>query len=103
MGQLAEIAVLPALGKASWSGAQLLQYEVALEAVRQAIGHYAQRIAEAEAAGESACDEIAMLRAEQAAWAARAQDLDPLDTGAVKQLRTDADDLLSEDEDGAGE
>jgi hypothetical protein len=97
--------VLPALGKAKWTPAQIFGYEIALEGVRQATGFYAQRIAEAEAADEPDQDAIAALRAEQAAWAARGDQLDPLDTRAVNRIREDADNLLGvadEDEEEPG-
>ncbi|MEV0789790.1 hypothetical protein [Kribbella sp. NPDC050459] len=98
MGNLADLTVLPALGKARWTTAQIFGYEIALEAVRQAIGACARRIAEAEAADEPDQDLIAALRAEQAAWAARGEQLDPLDTRAVSRVRVDADNLLSVDD-----
>jgi hypothetical protein len=98
VGNLADLTVLPALGKARWTTAQIFGYEIALEAVRQAIGACARRIAEAEAADEPDQDLIAALRAEQAAWAARGEQLDPLDTRAVSRVRVDADNLLSVDD-----
>lgn len=98
MGNFADLTVLPALGKAKWTTAQIFAYEIALEAVRQAIGSCAQRIAEAEAADEPDQELIAALRAEQAAWAARGEQLDPLDSRAVSRVRADADNLLSVDD-----
>jgi hypothetical protein len=71
----------------------VLGYEIALEGVRQAIGFYAQRIAEAEAAGDPAV--IDELREQQARWAARGRDLTPLDARAIARVRDDADNLLS--------
>jgi hypothetical protein len=91
--------VLPALGKARWTAAQLLGYEIALEGARQAIGYHSRQLADAEAADEPDADAIATLRAEQAAWAAREQDLGPLDLRAVESVRDDADNLLGEDAD----
>ncbi|MET9274175.1 hypothetical protein [Kribbella sp. NPDC003557] len=98
MGNLADLTVLPALGKARWTTAQIFGYEIALEAVRQAVGAYAQGIAEAEAADEPNQDMIAAWRADQAAWVARGEQLDPLDTRAVNRVREDADRLLSVDD-----
>ncbi|HZX06430.1 hypothetical protein [Kribbella sp.] len=97
MVYLAELKVLPGLGTPRWTPGQALGYEIAQEGVRQAVGYYAHLIAEAEAAGEP--DAVAALRAEQAAWAARGQQLDPLAVRAVKRVRDDADELLSVDED----
>ena len=99
MADLADPLVLPALGKARWTPAQVLGYEIALEGIRQAIGFYARRIAEVEAAEEPDVAVIAELREHQAAWAARGQDLDPLDTRAITRIRDDADELLSVEED----
>jgi hypothetical protein len=96
---LAASKVLPGLGKAGWTAGQLLGYEIALEGVRQAVGYYAQQIAEAEAAGEPEAAAIEALRAEQAAWAARGRDLGVLDVKAVAAIRNDADELLSVDDD----
>jgi hypothetical protein len=76
----------------------VLGYEIALEGIRQAIGYYAHQLAAAEAADEPDADLIAALREHQAAWAARGQDLDPLDTRAIARIRQDADDLLSVDD-----
>jgi hypothetical protein len=90
--------VLPELGKAKWTPAQIFGYEIALEGVRQAIGFYAQRIAAAEAADEPDAAAIAALCAEQADWATRGRALDPLDTGAVARIRKDADLLLAEED-----
>jgi hypothetical protein len=98
--------VLPELGTAGWTRTQGVAYEVAQEAVRQAIGYYAHLIAEEEAADEPDVAAIAEWREAQQAWAARGQELTPLDTRAIKRLRTDADDLLSvdvDDEADAGE
>ncbi|WP_350281024.1 hypothetical protein [Kribbella sp. HUAS MG21] len=99
MADLADPLVLPELGKARWTPAQVLGYEIALEGVRQAVGYYAQQLAAAEAADEPDADAIAVLREQQATWAARGQDLDPLDTRAIARIRRDADDLLSVEED----
>jgi len=98
VGNLADLMVLPALGKAKWTTGQIFGYEIALEGVRQATGFYAHRIAQAEAADEPDQDLIAALRAEQAAWAARGEQLDPLDTRAVNRVRDAADNLLSVDD-----
>ncbi|WP_410785677.1 hypothetical protein [Kribbella sp. C-35] len=103
MVNLADPIVLPELGKAKWTPAQIFGYEIALEGVRQAIGFYAQRIAAAEAADEPDAAAIAALCADQAAWAARGRGLDPLDTSAAARIRKEADALLNEDEDqGSG-
>ncbi|TCC10683.1 hypothetical protein [Kribbella soli] len=99
MVNVAVSKVLPELGKASWTAAQLFAYEIALEGVRQSVGYYAQQLAAAEAADVPDADVIDALRAEQAAWAARGQDLDVLDVKAVAGIRKDADELLSVDED----
>ena len=101
MVDVADSKVLPELRKATWTAAQLLGYELALEGVRQAVGYYAQQIAAAEAAGEPDAAVIDALRAEQGAWAERGQELDVLDVKAVTGLRNDADNLLGvvEDED----
>lgn len=90
--------VLPELGTAGWTPAQGVAYEVAQEAVRQAIGYYAHLIAEEEAADEPDVAAIAEWREAQQAWAARGQEFTPLDTRAIKRLRADADDLLSVDD-----
>jgi hypothetical protein len=107
VGDLAGARVLPELGKAKWTPAQVLGYEIALEGVRQAIGYYAQRIAEAETAAEPDPGVIDALREQQAHWAARGRDLTPLETRSIARIRSDADDLLSvpdedDDENDAG-
>lgn len=96
--------VLAELGTATWTGPQAIAYETAQEGVRQAIGYYTRLI---ETATEPDTDAIAGWRAEQQAWAARGQELTPLDTRAIKRIRLDADKLLSveehdDDEDDAG-
>ncbi|RZT20447.1 hypothetical protein EV649_3594 [Kribbella sp. VKM Ac-2569] len=101
MANLADLSVLPELGKAKWTPAQIFGYEIALEGIRQAIGFYAQRIAAAEAADEPDAAAIATLCADQAAWAARGRALDPLDTGAAGRIRKEADLLLSDEDEGA--
>lgn len=95
----AGINVLAGLGTANWSGSQAIAYETGLEAVRQAIGYYADLIAKEEAATEPDAAAIEVWRAEQRAWAARGQELTPLDTRAIKRIRADADDLLSIEDD----
>jgi hypothetical protein len=97
---VAAVNVLTELGKASWSSPEAMAYEIAQEGVRQAIGFYARPITTDEAAAEP--DVAANRRAEQQAWAARGQELTPLDTRAIKRIRKEADDLLiidDEDED----
>ncbi|TDO49230.1 hypothetical protein EV643_106199 [Kribbella sp. VKM Ac-2527] len=93
------VNVLPELGTAGWTSDQAVMYEIAQEGVRQAIGYYAQLIGAEEAAAEPDADAIAGWRAEQEAWAARGQELTPMDSPAVKRTRADAYELLSEDED----
>ena len=100
--------VLAELGTATWTGPQAIAYETAQEGVRQAIGYYAQLIGAAEAAAEPDAAAIAGWREKQQVWAARGQELTPLDTRAIKRIRLDADKLLSveehdDDEDDAGE
>jgi hypothetical protein len=87
--------VLAELGTATWTVPQAIAYEIAQEGVRQAIGYYAQLIGQAEAAVEPDAAAIADWREKQRAWAARGQELTPLDTRAIKRIRADADDLLS--------
>ncbi|WP_166678209.1 hypothetical protein [Kribbella kalugense] len=86
------VNVLTGLGTASWSSPEAMAYEIAQEGVRQAIGFYARPITTDEAAAEP--DVAESRRAEQQAWAARGQELTPLDTRAVKRIRKEADDLL---------
>ncbi|WP_329003320.1 hypothetical protein OHA18_08585 [Kribbella sp. NBC_00709] len=95
MANLAVPIVLPELGKARWTPAQLFGYEIALEGIRQSVGFYAQQIARAEAAGN--LEAAAALRADQATWAQRGHDLDPLNARAVKRIRDAVDALLSVD------
>jgi hypothetical protein len=90
--------VLPGLGMAGWTPAQGVAYEVAQEAVRQAIGYYAHLIGQAEAADEPDAAAIAVLRETQRSWAVRGEELTPLDKRAVKHIRADADELLSIEE-----
>jgi len=103
------VNVLRELGTAGWTPDQAVVYEIAQEGVRQAIGYYAQLIAAEEAAAEPDADAIAGWRAEQQAWAARGQELTPLDDRAVKRVRAEAYELLSveedddEDDDDAGD
>lgn len=96
---VAAISVLVELGTATWSEPQAIAYETAQEGVRQAIGYYAHLIGEEEAAAEPDTAAIAGWREAQQAWAARGQELTPLETRAVKRIRADADDLLSVDVD----
>jgi hypothetical protein len=102
----AAVNVLAGLGTATWTVPQAVAYEVAQEAIRQAIGYYSELIATEEATDEPDDDAIAGWRAEQQAWAARGQQLTPVDTRAIKRVRADADDLLSvevDDEDDSDE
>ena len=96
MVNVAAINVLAELGTPTWTGPQAIAYETAQEAVRQAIGYYTRLI---ETAVEPDADAVAGWRAEQQAWAARGQELTPLDTRAIKRIRADADKLLSVDDD----
>jgi len=96
---VAGINVLAELGTATWSAPQTIAYEIAQEGVRQAIGYYAELIGQEEASAEPDTSAIADWRTEQQAWAARGQELTPLDTRAIKRIRADADDLLSIDVD----
>ena len=95
MVNVAAINVLAELGTATWTGPQAIAYETAQEGVRQAIGYYAQLIGAAEAAAEPDAAAIAGWREKQQVWAARGQELTPLDTRVIKRIRTDADELLS--------
>ena len=106
MVNVAAINVLAELGTATWTGPQAIAYETAQEGVRQAIGYYAQLIGAAEAAAEPDAAAIAGWREKQQVWAARSQELTPLDTRAIKRIRADADELLSvevDDEDDEDE
>ena len=106
MVNVAAINVLAELGTATWTGPQAIAYETAQEGVRQAIGYYAQLIGAAEAAAEPDAAAIAGWREKQQVWAARGQELTPLDTRVIKRIRTDADELLSvevDDEDDEDE
>ena len=96
---VAAISVLVELGTATWSEPQAVAYETAQEGVRQAIGYYAHLISEAESAAVPDTAAIAGWREAQQAWAARGQELTPLETRAIKRIRADADDLLSVDAD----
>lgn len=95
MVNAAAINVLAGLGKAGWTVPQAVAYEIAQEGIRQAIGHYSRLIAAEEATDEPDAAAIAGWRAGQQAWAARGQQLTPVDTRAIKRVRADADDLLS--------
>ncbi|WP_371405052.1 hypothetical protein OHA10_05230 [Kribbella sp. NBC_00662] len=95
MVNAAAVNVLAGLGKAGWTVPQAVAYEIAQEGIRQAIGYYSELIAAEEATGEPDAAAIAGWRAEQQAWAARGQQLTPVDTRAIKRVRADADDLLS--------
>jgi hypothetical protein len=96
---VAAINVLDGLGPAPWTEPEAVAFEIAQEGVRQAIGYYAQLISQEEAADEPDVSAIAEWREGQQAWAARGQELSPLDTTAVRDLRDDADDLLATGED----
>ncbi|WBQ06479.1 hypothetical protein [Kribbella sp. CA-293567] len=93
------VNVLAGLGTAAWSAPQAVSYEVAQEAIRQAVGYYAHLIAQEESAAEPDSEAIAGWRAEQVAWSARGSELTPLDGREVKRIRAAADKLLSVDED----
>ncbi|RZU19423.1 hypothetical protein EV645_1634 [Kribbella rubisoli] len=97
---VAAVNVLTELGTARWSAPEAMAFEIAQEGVRQAIGFYARPITAEEAAADP---EVAVSRrTEQQAWAARGQELTPLDIRAIKRIRKEADDLLiidDEDED----
>jgi hypothetical protein len=102
----AAVNVLAGLGRATWTVPQAIAYEVAHDGIRQAIGYYSELIATEEATDEPDAAAIAGWRAEQQAWAARGQQLSPVDTRAIKRVRADADDLLSvevDDEDDEDE
>jgi hypothetical protein len=93
------INVLAELGTATWSPPQAVSYEVAQEAIRQAVGYYAQLVAQEESAAEPDTAAIEGWRAEQVAWAGRLDELNPLNTREVKRIRAAADELLSVDDD----
>ncbi|MER7248285.1 hypothetical protein [Kribbella sp. NPDC000426] len=100
MVNVAAVNVLTELGTARWSAPEAMAYEIAQEGVRQAIGFYARPITAEETAADP--DVAVARRTEQQAWAARGQELTPLDTRAIKRIRKEADDLLiidDEDED----
>ncbi|MFF0265567.1 zeta toxin family protein [Kribbella sp. NPDC004536] len=99
MNNVGAVEVLARLGSARWRAAEATAYEVALEGVRQAIGYYAHLIATEEAEAERDVAAITQWRAEQAAWAERGEALTPSDGSAIKRIRSDADDLLSADDD----
>lgn len=89
---VAAVNVLTELGTARWSAPEAMAFEIAQEGVRQAIGFYARPITAEEAAADP---EVAVSRrTEQQAWAARGQELTPLDIRAIKRIRKEADDLL---------
>jgi len=97
---VAAVNVLTELGTARWSAPEAMAYEIAQEGVRQAIGFYARPITAEEAAADP--DVAVSRRTAQQAWAARGQELTPLDIRAIKRIRKEADDLLiidDEDED----
>ncbi len=96
------VNVLAELGKATWPTTRAVGYETALEGVRQSIGFYSQSIATEEQSDEPDTETIELRRAEQLAWAKRAQDLTPLDTSATESIGRDADKLLAESEDDEG-
>ncbi|MEV4260868.1 hypothetical protein [Kribbella sp. NPDC049584] len=104
MVNVAAVNVLTELGTARWSAPEAMAYEIAQEGVRQAIGFYARPITAEELAADP--DAAMSRRTEQQAWAARGQELTPLDTRAIKRIRKEADDLLiiddedDDDEDG---
>jgi len=89
------VNVLAELGKATWTTPRAVGYETVLEGVRQSIGFYSQFIATEDQSDEPDTDTIELWRAEQLAWAKRAQDLTPLDTSATESIRHDADNLLA--------
>ncbi|WUJ72747.1 hypothetical protein OG809_05625 [Kribbella soli] len=92
MVNVAAVNVLTELGTARWSAPEAMAFEIAQEGVRQAIGFYARPITAEEAAADP---EVAVSRrTEQQAWAARGQELTPLDIRAIKRIRKEADDLL---------
>jgi hypothetical protein len=89
---VAAVNVLTELGTARWSAPEAMAYEIAQEGVRQAIGFYARPITAEEAAADP--DVAVSRRTAQQAWAARGQELTPLDIRAIKRIRKEADDLL---------
>jgi hypothetical protein len=96
---VAAINVLAELGTATWQAPQAAGYETALEGVSQAIGYYADLIAQEESAAEPDLAAIEAWRAEQHAWAARGQEITPLDVKAIESVYDDAEELLSEEDD----
>ena len=95
----AGVNVLVELGTATWPTPQAVAYETALEGVSQAIGLYAELIGREESADEPDVAAIAGWREQQRAWAARAQELTPLDVRAMERIRNDAEELLAEPDD----
>ncbi|MFD7158343.1 hypothetical protein ACFV9C_27350 [Kribbella sp. NPDC059898] len=95
MVNVAAVNVLAGLGKASWTSPRGVGYETMLEGVRQSIGFYAQLIATEELSDEPDTDTIELWRAEQLAWAKRAQELTPLDSRSIESIALDADNLLA--------
>lgn len=99
MVNAAAINVLAGLGKATWTSPRGVGYETMLEGVRQSIGFYSQLIATEELSDEPDTDTIELWRAEQLAWAKRAQELTPLDSRSIESIALDADNLLAEGDD----
>ena len=98
MVNVAAINVLAELGTASWQSRQAVGYETALEGISQAVGYYADLIAQEESAAEPDLATIEACRAEQHAWAARGQEITPPDVKAIESVYDDAEQLLSDDD-----
>ncbi|MEV8372768.1 zeta toxin family protein [Kribbella sp. NPDC056861] len=91
------VNVLAGLGLSGGSAEQGVAYEVAMEGAGQAIGFYAELIAQAEAAGESTA--VAGWRKAQQAWAVRRRELAPADLDEIAAIHSDGEDLLAEPDD----
>jgi hypothetical protein len=96
---VAAINVLAELGTATWQSRRAFGYDTALEGVSQVIGYYADLIAQEESAADPDLAAIEAWRKEQRAWAARGQEITPLDVKAIESVYDDAEELLSEDDD----
>jgi hypothetical protein len=82
-----EPSIMSQLQPFTWSTAESVAYEAAVEAISEAVGAYSALIAAEEARADPDLQLVARAQAGQAECARRREELDPVDHKAVAQAR----------------
>ena len=84
------------LGQTTWSEAEGVSYEVAIESINSVIGAYSGLIGDEELAETPDAAKIAEWRQAKLEWADRRRALSPNDTAAVQAVRQETAALLAD-------